>query len=645
MLIIKKYTETIKWIIKIALIGSIIIAGLFYLLVHSHDLVLVNGCSIPFRRMIRISLKAWIVTVILFGIFRERFQITCFSLTWITCFVLSFFISVLFLAGATTHGQAFQSILFGDVNDTFMDFFNSIQYGMTPYKYELTGIYPPLINIIYGLIGKYVSVKAVTMHAYDLRTSQMGSLIFMLFSVVQYGALIYVISSTKTGSKVTKSCFTLVMFLSLPFLYVMERANSVTLALLFVLLFVEHYQSENTHIRIGSYIALGVATGIKIAPFIFILLILRRREYRNTILAMVIGAVLFLFPFVFTDGNPFILAHNINRAVSFVHGSFLLPNGNLMMMGHGDYVNLSNLVNCIGRLLNFNVYIIGKYLNFLIFCFGCLIVLLKKNMEEWKAVTILSGLMVIFPGFSGVYNLIYMIVPFILYLNFYEENHRSADFCFVLFLLLFVPIINFNVGAFARFAEDIRPLRMTTVYESIAIVLLIATLIIKESFDSLGNFRRKNIMLTCCVLVLLAGYYLFYSIQPASVDAFYPTCYVGQKAQKGVLMHKGIYKYIEGAATFSLTGTMISRNGLTIIVANENSAPNGFEVLIHNQLIEESIIEKKSRETVYIDGQKLKNYVRDNKLCITIKNKMNYPLSLIYIGDSKLLEKIYPKIQ
>ena len=55
-------------------------------------------------------------------------------------------------SGSTQDGLLFQSLhLKAYSTDSFMDFFNSIQYGRKPYTAGV--IYPPLINLIYAIFG------------------------------------------------------------------------------------------------------------------------------------------------------------------------------------------------------------------------------------------------------------------------------------------------------------------------------------------------------------------------------------------------------------------------------------------------------------------------------------------------------------
>ena len=93
--------------------------------------------------------------------------------------VMLFSIAGMLIVGFLTNGESIRSIMFFDRNDTLMDFFNSTQYGMHPYE-ELV-IYPPLINVFYGIIGKVMG--SIGTDPFTVRTSQVGMLVFGTYAI------------------------------------------------------------------------------------------------------------------------------------------------------------------------------------------------------------------------------------------------------------------------------------------------------------------------------------------------------------------------------------------------------------------------------------------------------------------------------
>ncbi len=192
-------SELLKRIIIVSLIGNSFILAVAYFFSHSSYVFTVSRyVAVDFLAILLMLI--WLLVTCIFFILKEKYHINKYSLTWIFCIILSFFIGIVFLAGVFTHGEAIRSNLHSDEMDAFMDFYNSIQFGMEPYKYKT--IYPPFISALYGLIGQFVPVHAISEHAFEIRSSQMGSVIFVIYSVFLCGFLGWMIASFKRGNRI-----------------------------------------------------------------------------------------------------------------------------------------------------------------------------------------------------------------------------------------------------------------------------------------------------------------------------------------------------------------------------------------------------------------------------------------------------------
>ena len=109
-------------------------------------------------------------------------------------------IFVMLFLGYITHGESIRSLLLNDKIDGLMDFFNSVQYGKKPY--ERLVIYPPLINVIYGFLGRYMFIS--TLDTVSARSAQMGILVYGMYAIAVYSVLLHVIYTLKYGQKVEK---------------------------------------------------------------------------------------------------------------------------------------------------------------------------------------------------------------------------------------------------------------------------------------------------------------------------------------------------------------------------------------------------------------------------------------------------------
>ena len=327
------------------------------------------------------------------------------------------------LLGLVSTGWTFDWMLFGDSNDTFMDFFNSVMYSSDrPYTYwEI--IYPPLITVFYGVIG-YYTIPHVVHHpgqtlAFDLRESQVSLMVFIIICL----ALLYFLHrfvghvTEESLDRHKAELLFLVLLFSFPVLFALERGNSIMIALMCLLVFVELYRLENRAVRIIAYIALGCAAGIKIFPAIFALLILRERQYKEFLICFVVVTVLLLAPFLLTDGNIFLLLSAITSDLD----SAAYSNG---ILNFNDLVNYLHLPPVLGTALG---------LAFTGIC--ALTVVFKRDMPEWKAMAMISCTLVLCFSLGVQYLLVYMIVPLLYFLR--DEKSMKDN---LLYVILFIGI-------------------------------------------------------------------------------------------------------------------------------------------------------------------------------------------------------------
>ena len=91
---------------------------------------------------------------------------------------------------------------------------------------------------------------------------------------------------------------TLVLAFSGIALFSYERGNVIYLAVIGMVCFIEHYQSENKVLREWSFIALAFAAAIKGYPAIFGILLIWEKRWKEAILFNPFTHVLLLLPFL-----------------------------------------------------------------------------------------------------------------------------------------------------------------------------------------------------------------------------------------------------------------------------------------------------------------------------------------------------------
>lgn len=305
-----------------------------------------------------------------------------------------------------TKGDWFYQCLYFDNTEVFMDFFYSLAYSMEDQYGYWKIIYPPLITVFYGVIGRfslpYTEITGVRDLAYDLRDSQIAMMYFIVILLVSLYFMHLAYQKVLAGKFRTgyvEALFLLTM-LSTPVIYSITRGNSIILCTVFCFMFVLGYKSDSRLVRYASYVALGCAAGIKIAPVFLAVLILRERKYREFMACAVISVAIFMVPFVFTDGGLLILLQNIMSHMSESTGNALIST-NDMIAALGRYMD--------GMLVNALQMTVVAVISLLVLT----ITLLDRKMAYWKILVLVMGCIVLCYNTGVAYVFIYMLVPLV----------------------------------------------------------------------------------------------------------------------------------------------------------------------------------------------------------------------------------------
>ena len=386
---------------------------------------------------------------------RNNPLLNCFTVVLLICDILSI------ICAAFTYGNTFTNSLHNFTTDTFMDFFNSIIYGKTPYEKGV--IYPPLINCIYGLIGRFIP-KEIFLNSVECRSSQIGLMVYLITLLVQIALLRFILEKSNAFDEIT----IWLILLSYPFIFTYERGNPILLSLIFLFIYVRYYDSEDKKQKFIAYCCLAVSTSIKIYPAIFGLLTLKKGKTRDTAKLVIIGLVVFFTPFVFLVGenrNPLSLVHNILSTSQYMNNQ-----------GLGFKLNTSNLMELIGDVYNIDTTVITKVI-LLVFIVATMAITLIYHGKEWKIICLLSLLMIEVPGFSFEYCLIYMTIPLMYFIE--SEKPSAINYIYLaMFSMLFVNIPVIHQSLFETLENDYYKLNYQTVMQMIVVFVFTALLII-----------------------------------------------------------------------------------------------------------------------------------------------------------------------
>lgn len=316
-------------------------------------------------------------------------------------------------------GYPFNTFLFKPA-DMFGDLF-IFSGKLTSVPHEGTWNYPPLMYLFiypFSLLPKGLALG--------------------LFLLSFTACFLYIAARNlrQPGTVATVRDVFIIAFLSYPFLFAFDRANTEWVVFLLLYLFIVCYTQER---RFLGSLFLALAISLKIFPAVFLVLLLTGRKYRETVLTLGLTGGFTLLGFLVFDGG---LVANWQRffqsigsyAASYVYVGLGWPFGHslfgairflLVWVSHAD-VTRSQLF--------LTVYLGLALLVFLALWFQ----LSRWQGRLWKQVLLLVFAMELLPQVAPDYRLMHVFIPLFLFVN--QESPEKNDLLYaVLFALLLIP--------------------------------------------------------------------------------------------------------------------------------------------------------------------------------------------------------------
>lgn len=406
---------------------------------------------------------------------------------------------VCIIMGVLSNGVTVSNLLFNK-DDVFMDFFNSVVDCSGDAYGESGVIYPPLVVLFYKFCSMFFNIDS--MKASEVRETSLGMIIFVCFTIVSYILFAKLIYKYKNGSFANKSLFAFFTLFSFPMIYLIERGNIIVLVLPLLLYYVNEYDSDVKYKRHLAYICLAISVAIKIYPVFFGLLLLKKKKnFKNILLCIFYGAVFFFVPFIFVGGfsQLGVLIHNI-LYTSSMFGS----------KGFGFKVSISNTFSLFGHVFNHVRLFETAGTVFLIITVlaGLFLILFNKWNEDWKIYAVISLIIILVPGFSYIYSVAYMIIPLLFFLN--KKETKWIDYIYsLLFIAQFIFLVAKTDELFPSFNSAELNCNIATVVESIALLAMLVLLYLDGIITFFRLSRHTKILkipvnLIVCIAVVCA---------------------------------------------------------------------------------------------------------------------------------------------
>ncbi|WP_026835114.1 glycosyltransferase 87 family protein [Eubacterium xylanophilum] len=338
---------------------------------------------------------------------------------------LSFIVWAILLFAEGKGGTQFD-IFFQKCSDFMADAFNVAGYSSGRDVYHNTvysGLgeksYPPLTYMLMYFMSRLVDIKAYEkINSFKTMYADPSFMIILIIATIIVLLLLYeLIRTVKQGENHIKALTAFAIILSAPVLYAIERGNTILFTSILVIFFLYYNDSENKVLREMALIALAMAAAFKITPAFLGIVLLYKKRWIDCVKVCLYFIVVGILPFLFFKGgfaNILQMISNIQLNMSryalldgCTNKSFLLHYA--VMIKGADGIQSLDMLLIVARIMTFIV---------------CAVLIVAPLFweEKWKKIMSVCVVLIILPGHSEYYCLLYMIPAIIAFLNAKERG-------------------------------------------------------------------------------------------------------------------------------------------------------------------------------------------------------------------------------
>lgn len=306
-------------------------------------------------------------------------------------------------------------------SDRFMDYFNTLTVSQDVYSEVGIGRgYFPFTYVVLNII------KVI------FTSSHIGYFItFLLVSIILI--IFYTILLEKDWKSIL--LVSILSFLSYPMIFTFDRANIEYLVFGFLLLFFIAYKKERYK---TAAVLLALPICMKLYPAVFILLFLNKKQIKAFFICVIVSMILMSSSYFLINGTIETIPVAIENFRFFTNTYGKTESG--VQFSHTLWSGLNYLSEVTsGKLINpsyMTAYTIIIVMVALVL--ACYIIFIEK--EDWKAITILTIMMITFPHVSFDYTLIHMYIPILFFIITKETNEWEKIVFSVLLGLSIIPM-------------------------------------------------------------------------------------------------------------------------------------------------------------------------------------------------------------
>ena len=161
-----------------------------------------------------------------------------------------------------------------DFTNTSMDYFNMLSNLYTLKPYSANANYPAMCFLILRVLYHMIPLVPEGNDGFYLRNYMPAQLGYIIYTIVLILGIYELLTAFCKKNEAENKLIAFSIIISGPFIFTLERGNIILVALLFLLLYVLLYNSDNRKYRYLAYIALAISASIKIYPALFGLMII-----------------------------------------------------------------------------------------------------------------------------------------------------------------------------------------------------------------------------------------------------------------------------------------------------------------------------------------------------------------------------------
>ena len=230
-----------------------------------------------------------------------------------------------------------------------------------------------------------------------------------------------------------------IVLCSAPFVYAVMRGNTIYFALIFLLLFLILYKSENPVLCEISYICLAISGLIKIYPLFFGVFLLHEKKIWASARVGIYTVCGFFSSFLLFKRGLGDVEHFIDNLSGF--------SGNQVRLDAGNNMSLTAMIYKIFGIFNEEPNLLRAYeitnLVCLILLFTVATFMAISAGSDLSRYILATVTVILIPSISYFYVLVFAIIPFMEFIRHYDELPRLKQRLYLWFFLflLFTPLI------------------------------------------------------------------------------------------------------------------------------------------------------------------------------------------------------------